>query len=816
MHSLKNSELKIYVGNTIVYIFSVLALFSSIVVSAQGTLIYFNDFEDSTGTAWSSSTTYSFNGSTTLGPYGPQSVYLELSNLPINDTVEITFDLYIHDSWDGSSDKWELKFEQNSTIQGSFLTDFNNHYGFHSYPDEYPASNTAKSGAVQVNLPRRCISSTSSSSWSSTKYTLSKRFYSISSVGKFLFHSYQSSNYCDESWGVDNVNIESDNILSYNYRDTVICPGDSVVLSSELMLQSGCLMDISYTGIPYGDPITGFTYKGIYNGHYYYVCNTPTSWLQGERLCRKNGGYLVCIDDANENTYVSNLVPSFSNRNIWIGLFRDPISCQFRWLNCINIAFTNWRSNEPNNGPCGEPYAQIIRGCSYGLNTWNNLGNNSTNGACYSNMVPVLEIDPTIASQASILWSTGDTTESIEIAPSTTTTYWVKKTLNNEITIDTIVVGVLDPTITTSSTVICSGDTIDLNTSDSSVALISGNIQNIWSTGEVTSSISVFPTQKTTYWIAKTFNSITCVDSVTIDVQESFASFDTITACGSYTWIDGTTYTSSTTTPTHLLSTAAGCDSLVTLDLTINYSATGVDTITACDSYTWIDGTTYTSSTTTPTHLLFTAAGCDSLVTLDLTINYSATGVDTITACDSYTWIDGTTYTSSTTTPTHLLSTAAGCDSLVTLDLTINYSATGIVSDTSQLIYYWDATSNNYISSGSYFFYGLTHKDCDSTIQLNLTIIPSNTFYIANTFTPNNDGTNDTFFPVFNNAQTIIFTIYDRWGNRIFQTSDTSSEGWDGYLKETVSPQSTYTWYVHLVYLNGEEIEKTGVVNLIR
>ena len=765
MYSLKNSELKIYVVNRIVYIFSVLALLSSIVVSAQGTSIYFNDFEDSTGTAWSSSTTYSFNGSTTLGPYGPQSIYLELSNLPINDTVEITFDLYIHDSWDGSSDKWELKFEQNSTIQGSFLTDFNNHYGFQSYPDEYPASNTAKSGAVQVNLPRRCISSTSSSSWSSTKYTLSKRFYSISSVGKFLFHSYQSSNYCDESWGVDNVNIESDNILSYNYRDTVICPGDSVVLSSELMLQSGCLMDISYTGIPYGDPIPGFTYKGIYNGHYYYVCNTPTSWLQGERLCRKNGGYLVCIDDANENTYVSNLVPSFSNKNIWIGLFRDPITCQFRWLNCINIAFTNWRSNEPNNGPCGEPYAQIIRGCSYGLNTWNNLGNNSNNGTCYSNMLPVLEIDPTIASQASILWSTGDTTESIEIAPSTTTTYWVKKTLNNEIIIDTIVVGVLDPAITPSSTIICSGDTVNLTTNDSSATLITGSVQNLWSTGEVTSSISVFPTQPTTYWVSKTLDNITCVDSITIDVKESFASFDTVTAC---------------------------------------------------DSYTWIDGLTYTASNNTASYTLTNVSGCDSVVTLNLTINYSATGIDTITACDSFTWIDGTTYTSSTTIPAHLLSTAAGCDSLVTLDLTINYSTTIIVTDTSQLIYFWDATSNNYSSSGSYYFYGLTHKDCDSTIQLNLTIMPRNTLYIANTFTPNNDGTNDTFFPVFNNAETIIFTIYDRWGNRIFQTSDTSSEGWDGYLKESVSPQSTYTWYVHLVYLNGEEIEKTGVVHLIR
>ena len=40
------------------------------------------------------------------------------------------------------------------------------------------------------------------------------------------------------------------------------------------------------------------------------------------------------------------------------------------------------------------------------------------------------------------------------------------------------------------------------------------------------------------------------------------------------------------------------------MDLTVNYSNTGVDVITACDNYTWIDGTTYTSSNNTATHTL--------------------------------------------------------------------------------------------------------------------------------------------------------------------------------------------------------------------
>ena len=55
--------------------------------------------------------------------------------------------------------------------------------------------------------------------------------------------------------------------------------------------------------------------------------------------------------------------------------------------------------------------------------------------------------------------------------------------------------------------------------------------------------------------------------------------------------------------------------------LEISAPSAGTDVITACDSYTWIDGNTYTSSNNTATHTLTNAAGCDSVVTLDLTIN---------------------------------------------------------------------------------------------------------------------------------------------------------------------------------------------------
>ncbi|MDP4826073.1 MAG: T9SS type A sorting domain-containing protein, partial [Flavobacteriales bacterium] len=101
------------------------------------------------------------------------------------------------------------------------------------------------------------------------------------------------------------------------------------------------------------------------------------------------------------------------------------------------------------------------------------------------------------------------------------------------------------------------------------------------------------------------------------------ATFNTITAtsCSSYTVPSGDeTYTVSGMY-TDTIPNTQGCDSLLTIFLTISNSSSSTDFQTACDTYTWIDGVTYTSSTTTPSWILTNAAGCDSLVTLDLTIN---------------------------------------------------------------------------------------------------------------------------------------------------------------------------------------------------
>ena len=310
-----------------------------------------------------------------------------------------------------------------------------------------------------------------------------------------------------------------------------------------------------------------------------------------------------------------------------------------------------------------------------------------------------------------------------------------------------------------------------------------------------------------------------CDSTVTLDltINNSNTSTDVVTACDSYTWIDGNTYTTSNNTATQVISTAdtilagshasnfidnltrgyyfqaqssfniislrcadeagpnAARQSVEVVDFGTNppgeYGTTSSHTVlyssidvpageVACDvnivvgNYYGIIGAKhdavggaldmYNSYATEPTvtidgnattlkrcilqdnlyngspatsnsyfseafkpsigRIHFTIAQCDSTVTLDLTINNSNTSTDVVTACDSYTWIDGNTYTTSNNTATQVLSTQASCDSTVTLDLTVNnvsnistsVSGQTIIAGNGNATYQWLDCDNNY------------------------------------------------------------------------------------------------------------------------
>ncbi|BDS11570.1 DUF7948 domain-containing protein [Aureispira anguillae] len=200
-------------------------------------------------------------------------------------------------------------------------------------------------------------------------------------------------------------------------------------------------------------------------------------------------------------------------------------------------------------------------------------------------------------------------------------------------------------------------------------------------------------------------------------------------ACDTYTWINGMTYTSSTTA-TDTLVNAMGCDSIITLNLTINNATTSMVSATACGAYTWINGVTYTSSTTA-TDTLVNAIGCDSIITLNLTINNATTSTVSATTCGAYTWTNGMTYTSSTTAMDTLVN-AMGCDSIVTLNLTINNATTSTVSATTCGAYTW-TNGMTYTSSTTAMDTLVNAMGCDSIVTLNLTINNATTSMVSAT-----------------------------------------------------------------------------------
>lgn len=257
-------------------------------------------------------------------------------------------------------------------------------------------------------------------------------------------------------------------------------------------------------------------------------------------------------------------------------------------------------------------------------------------------------------------------------------------------------------------------------------------VNEIDSTFEVVSTCGSYtwPTNGTTYTSSGNYsvsmtNSAGCdsIASLDLTILSPSAGSESITACNNYTWsANGVNYTSSGIY-TALLTNAAGCDSTATLNLTINANAQGSASVSACDSYTWsANGTTYTNSGNY-TALIAGTGGCDSLATLNLTITTNTSGSASVTACGSYTWsANGNTYTNSGVF-TETLASVSGCDSIATLNLTIQNPNSGSSTITVCDSYTWSANGNTYTSSGSYTETLVNQAGCDSIATLNLTVL---------------------------------------------------------------------------------------------
>ena len=305
------------------------------------------------------------------------------------------------------------------------------------------------------------------------------------------------------------------------------------------------------------------------------------------------------------------------------------------------------------------------------------------------------------------------------------------------------------------------------------------------------------------------------------------------------------------------LTNTGGCDSLVTLNLSSSINLIGIDVQSACNSFTWIDGNTYTSSTNTPIYTIVAgnSNGCDSTVNLNLTINQASSNNININSCGPYFAANGQTYTESTSF-TYTIPNASGCDSNITVNLTVSAEPIAAFTSTPELIEYglseiqlldqstgqinswnWTYTTENGSmqtsslqnpifnipnnASGNQIFQLVVSTDqgCINEITSVFNIIEDAAIYIPNSFSPDGDGVNNTFQVAGRNIQSSYFelTIYNRWGELIF-TSQDPNIGWDGAVADQgIAPVGVYTYQVSYRFTNQENNQTiTGHLNLMR
>ncbi|MCB0765373.1 MAG: gliding motility-associated C-terminal domain-containing protein, partial [Flavobacteriales bacterium] len=109
-------------------------------------------------------------------------------------------------------------------------------------------------------------------------------------------------------------------------------------------------------------------------------------------------------------------------------------------------------------------------------------------------------------------------------------------------------------------------------------------------------------------------------------------------------------------------------------------------------------------------------------------------------------------------------------------------------------------------------------NDCPDTYCAPITVLDILTVHVPNAFTPNDDGFNDGFGPVFNVpwVTDYQFMIFDRWGERIF-ASEVPEERWDGRYGGEVAKTEVYVWKLQCRdRLSGEFIERMGHVTLLK
>ena len=178
-------------------------------------------------------------------------------------------------------------------------------------------------------------------------------------------------------------------------------------------------------------------------------------------------------------------------------------------------------------------------------------------------------------------------------------------------------------------------------------------------------------------------------------------------------------------TYTQTLQTINGCDSIVTLNLTVNSALTSIIDAEICEGTTYSENGFEHSEAGTYTQTLQTSNGCDSIVTLNLSMKPNSMTTFTATVCEGTVYTENGFNASETGIYTRTMEGANGCDSTITLDLTVNPSyQIGVLAIINRGETYTNFGFNE-SEAGTYTQHLQTVDGCDSTIMLTLVVMMS-------------------------------------------------------------------------------------------
>ena len=126
--------------------------------------------------------------------------------------------------------------------------------------------------------------------------------------------------------------------------------------------------------------------------------------------------------------------------------------------------------------------------------------------------------------------------------------------------------------------------------------------------------------------------------------------------------------------------------------------------------------------------------------------------------------------------------------------------------------------THKYEQPGSYLvsLCAYTSDGCSNCISYgNITVVEDYAIYIPNAFTPNGDGNNDVFQYHLIGVKQAYILIYNRWGEKVFET-DNPNEYWDGTYKGKLLTPDVFVYHIKLISYDNKQAEFKGSVTIVR